>query len=425
MDRHIKIPQADTILLRLLEYVVSASTTHECCQKTGSSLTDHVGCLLKIAAHKRALEKDFYDDKELNRALPPRFLLSDYRRPQRIFTAFRDLGFGAWLADLDHLPFKPHQLEDLLADHASQPFSAIHAVMALWTTAQVLYIPKAYKGESICLDLHRDNLQTSAAERDTTHIQSNTVTTPSTISADLLFVIVEGDAELFLKDYRQGVGFQSGAILSSIGPRARVEYVTDYDFDKTAYAMIHERWLMAPGATVTRITGLTGGAQSWHMYDYELAQNASLDHLSLMALTGDDEAAIVTKQRHIGASSKSSVLVKSAQLDQSRSFYRGTIGISQQAPLSEAHQQQRALLLSAQAKTTAIPSLEVGTHDVRCSHGSAAGRFQAAELEYVRSRGFDAASAQQLLIQGFFHDERLTNHADLVKRLHARAASRI
>ena len=67
------------------------------------------------------------------------------------------------------------------------------------------------------------------------------------------------------------------------------------------------------------------------------------------------------------------------------------------APQSCADQQQKALILGEQARTCAIPSLEVATHEVQCKHGSAAGRCNLDEIRYLLSRGFDVQAAQNLL----------------------------
>ena len=91
-------------------------------------------------------------------------------------------------------------------------------------------------------------------------------------------------------------------------------------------------------------------------------------------------------------------------MDQARSFYRGTITMNDEAGQSEADQQQRALILGNAARACAIPSLEVATHDVRCRHGSAAGRFNREELWYLLSRGFDEKEAYTLLINGFYNE---------------------
>ena len=67
------------------------------------------------------------------------------------------------------------------------------------------------------------------------------------------------------------------------------------------------------------------------------------------------------------------------------------------------------MLLSDRAGADPIPVLEILTNDVaRCGHGATAGALDEAELFYVMSRGLDRASAEQLLVRGFF--QRVINH---------------
>ena len=116
------------------------------------------------------------------------------------------------------------------------------------------------------------------------------------------------------------------------------------------------------------------------------------------------------------------MLVKAALTDRARSFYRGTIRIAEDASKSEADQQQRALLLSSDARICAIPSLEVATHDVQCAHGSAAGRVNPEELWYLQQRGLDKEQAEKLLVEGFFCEPFLKGRPEVLKQLKERVS---
>jgi Fe-S cluster assembly protein SufD len=59
------------------------------------------------------------------------------------------------------------------------------------------------------------------------------------------------------------------------------------------------------------------------------------------------------------------------------------------------------LLLSKNAVIDSKPQLEIYANDVKCSHGSTIGQLDRDALFYLRSRGIDAAEAENLLSYAF------------------------
>jgi Fe-S cluster assembly protein SufD len=81
--------------------------------------------------------------------------------------------------------------------------------------------------------------------------------------------------------------------------------------------------------------------------------------------------------------------------------FDGTVVVKRGASGTEAHQENRNLLLSNDAVIHAKPHLEIDTDDVKCSHGATVGRLDPAQLFYLRSRGIDAEVARSLLTYAF------------------------
>lgn len=241
-----------------------------------------------------------------------------------------------------------------------------------------------------------------------------------TYGSELLILIVEEGAQISLCD-KQNVrnGIHMRLLTGLIGNHARVTIVSDQEYGTAASGLQLETWLLGQQSHLTSIAGLTGGKQTWSFKDFKMeGATACVEHLSLAALKGKEQAALITRQQHKAPKSKSSVQVKTLLLGEAHSFYRGTITMNEMATQSEADQQQRALILSPLARTCAIPSLEVATHDVRCRHGSAAGRFNKEELWYLQSRGFDGPSAYALLIDGFYNEHPLVQeHSQLLNSM--------
>lgn len=113
---------------------------------------------------------------------------------------------------------------------------------------------------------------------------------------------------------------------------------------------------------------------------------------------------ITTLQHHLVSHTVSTLLIKGLLRDSAVAQYHGTVRIEKDAQGSCASQENKNILLSNNARAVSVPSLEVLTHDVRCSHGSAIGRFDDEQLFYAASRGIDEKQAQYLLSHAFIAD---------------------
>lgn len=84
--------------------------------------------------------------------------------------------------------------------------------------------------------------------------------------------------------------------------------------------------------------------------------------------------------------------------------FDGLIKVMEGASGTEAFQNNRNLLTSANARMTAQPQLEIYCDDVKCSHGSATGQLDEQALFYMRSRGIDLPEARSMLMNAFVAD---------------------
>ncbi|MBT8462224.1 MAG: Fe-S cluster assembly protein SufD [Gemmatimonadetes bacterium] len=111
-----------------------------------------------------------------------------------------------------------------------------------------------------------------------------------------------------------------------------------------------------------------------------------------------------TLQHHEAPSAHSDLLYKGALAASSTSVFRGLIKVAPGAQLTDAYQTNRNLLLSKDASAVALPNLEIGADDVKCSHGATVGQVDDTMLFYLMSRGLDREQAERLLVFGFFDE---------------------
>lgn len=84
-----------------------------------------------------------------------------------------------------------------------------------------------------------------------------------------------------------------------------------------------------------------------------------------------------------------------------RAVFDGQVVVARDAIKTEAHQQNKNLLLSLEAEIDTKPQLEIDADDVICSHGATVGQLSEEALFYLASRGISHEEGKMLLIAAF------------------------
>jgi Fe-S cluster assembly protein SufD len=87
--------------------------------------------------------------------------------------------------------------------------------------------------------------------------------------------------------------------------------------------------------------------------------------------------------------------------EKSKAVFGGTVFVRPGAIKTDAHQEDKNLVLSHEAEVDSKPALEIYADDVKAGHGATAGAVAEDALFYMQSRGIDEGTANQLLIRGF------------------------
>ncbi len=116
---------------------------------------------------------------------------------------------------------------------------------------------------------------------------------------------------------------------------------------------------------------------------------------------GEQHYDIATVQSHTAGNSGSRSLYKGAVDESAYSVFRGLIDIAPKSEKTDAYLTNNNLVLQDGARADSIPTLEIHTDDVKCSHGSTTGRLLPDHVFYLQSRGFSQEEARTLLVEGF------------------------
>ncbi|MBQ6437104.1 MAG: SufD family Fe-S cluster assembly protein [Bacteroidales bacterium] len=173
---------------------------------------------------------------------------------------------------------------------------------------------------------------------------------------------------------------------------AAADAVLDADFEVT----------LAEESSLQMIFIALGGKQVSNRMKIRLAGPHAECRLGGLYLPGgDQQMSFDIRLSHDVPECYSSQLFKGILRDRAQARFDGLIYVAPDAQKTEAYQANHNLLLSTEARATAMPQLEIYADDVKCSHGATVGRLNEDELFYMRSRGITAEEAARLQQMAF------------------------
>ena len=126
--------------------------------------------------------------------------------------------------------------------------------------------------------------------------------------------------------------------------------------------------------------------------------------LSALNITENEHQEIKTRINHYAPNCESYQKIKNVVIENGKGVYQGKIFVKDVAQKTNAYQLSKALILNDKSEFDAKPELEIYADDVKCSHGSTSGSIDKDAIHYLMTRGINAKTAKQLLINGFLND---------------------
>lgn len=138
----------------------------------------------------------------------------------------------------------------------------------------------------------------------------------------------------------------------------------------------------------------------WQL-ELNLGPYATIFFSALVKLSSSGNLTINLAQNHQGPHSTSRIKIYGIVDDQAQLAYAGTIMIAPDAPGSDAHQENKNLIIASGGRVRSVPSLQVKNKAVSCGHASAVGFIDPEQVLYLQTRGYSCDAARQLLIDAF------------------------
>jgi Fe-S cluster assembly protein SufD len=271
-------------------------------------------------------------------------------------------------------------------------FAALHG--ACWSGGSFLYVPR---GVVVDEPLH---LLTALAN--------------GSIDLNHTLVILEEGSEATLLAETAGddsPGLHCGAIELLVGPGAKLRYVNLQQWGSGVWHFAHQKALVDRDGRLQWTIGALGSRLAKVNQHVALVGERAMAQVNgVMFTEAKQHLSYHTLQHHRAPNCTSDLLYKGAMQDQSRVVWRGMIKVDKDAQKTDGYQRNDNLMLSEAARADSIPGLEIEADDVRCTHGSTAGRVDESQIFYTRCRGLTRKEAIRMIVAGFFQQvfDRIT-----------------
>lgn len=231
----------------------------------------------------------------------------------------------------------------------------------------------------------------------------------SSISRNL-FIAEEGSKctvvqELYAPSTNRVSNVQQGSFELTechVGSGSNLEMITLQALDSNSISFLNKKAWVERDGKMSWYHGLFGGNTSRCKVDsVMMGTGSSAEDVEIIFGNANQSFDITSNLDHIGRHSRGRVLVKSVLRDKSKSLFKGMIRIRKDAKASESYLAGHAILLDKDAKSDAIPGLEIETNEVKATHSASVAQLDEAQIFYLMCRGLDRDSARREIVSGF------------------------
>lgn len=184
---------------------------------------------------------------------------------------------------------------------------------------------------------------------------------------------------------------------------AQVRYGAIQSWGDATYNFTARRALLRRDARVEWMGGDFGSRLSRsHVRSILEGTGSESTNLSVFYGARNQHLDLGITMRHVGDHTASDMVTKGVLDGRARVVYRGLTDIENGARFTSAFQRENTMLLSEEARSDAIPGLEIDETEVQAGHAATVGQIDKVHLFYLMSRGLPKQEAIRLIVEGFF-----------------------
>jgi len=227
----------------------------------------------------------------------------------------------------------------------------------------------------------------------------------STISRNIIFADESSKATIVQELYSPQIETQQAyleLLNTNIAANAQLDVTTLQMMDQHAVAFSTRHTDLAQDAKVNWYSGLFGSMLSRYKTEYFLnGSGASSNDSEVIFGNNEQSFDIQTNVIHESPSTEGRVVEKSILRNKSKSLFKGMIRIKENATKSNSFLSGRSILLDKDAKSDAIPGLEIFTNDVKATHSASVAQIDEEQIFYLKSRCLSHEEAERTIVEGF------------------------
>ena len=227
----------------------------------------------------------------------------------------------------------------------------------------------------------------------------------STISRNIIFADESSKATIVQELYSPKIETQQAYLElmnTNVGDNAQLDVTTLQMLDQSAVTFSTKRTDLGQDAKVNWYSGLFGSMLSRYKIEYFLnGTGASSNDSEVIFGNNEQSFDIQTNVNHESPATEGRVVEKSILRNKSKSLFKGMIRIKENASKSNSFLSGRSILLDEDAKSDAIPGLEIFTNDVKATHSASVAQIDEEQIFYLKTRCLSHEEAERTIVEGF------------------------
>ncbi len=227
----------------------------------------------------------------------------------------------------------------------------------------------------------------------------------STISRNIIFADENSKATVVQELYSPKIETQQAYLElmnTNVGDNAQLDVTTLQMLDQSAVTFSTKRTDLGQDAKVNWYSGLFGSMLSRYKIEYFLnGTGASSNDSEVVFGNNEQSFDIQTNVNHESPATEGRVVEKSILRNKSKSLFKGMIRIKENASKSNSFLSGRSILLDKDAKSDAIPGLEIFTNDVKATHSASVAQIDEEQIFYLKTRCLSHEEAERTIVEGF------------------------
>jgi Fe-S cluster assembly protein SufB/Fe-S cluster assembly protein SufD len=232
------------------------------------------------------------------------------------------------------------------------------------------------------------------------------VTGDSKVISKTMLSCEEGSRVLFVEeDYSSAKNAFHDAVIEIYAKESsEASFVNMQNFDHNVTSITNKKALVERDAKVNWMIGRLGSSTNKTKRDTMLVgEGASVSDTEIFLGNRNQHFDITSNIHHKVPNTKGNVLVKGVLRDSARSVSQGMIKIDKNAQKTDSFLAEHTMLLDPEARSDAIPGLEIEANDVRATHSASVSQIDEEQVFYLKCRGVDEDEAKKLIVLGFLN----------------------